>query len=117
VDAAGLLVDPEPGVALDLLPVGHLRGRVAGYAGQALVRAQLLAHHIGAARQLQHTMLTTLLDVAGLRLWPRATGPPMSRAGWRPSPDRASIDIEAVDARLADLLGQRAGRRAVCGRC
>ena len=28
LDAVGLRVDPEPGVALDLLPVGHLRGGV-----------------------------------------------------------------------------------------
>jgi GAF domain-containing protein len=61
---------------------------IAGYAGQALVRARRLAHRVSVAHRMQQAMLTTLPTIPGLTL----------AARYRPADDREDVGGDWYDA-------------------
>jgi serine phosphatase RsbU (regulator of sigma subunit) len=63
---------------------------IAGYAGQALRRADVLAHRVAVAHEMQDAMLTTLPDVDGLEL----------DARYEPADSRENVGGDWSDAAL-----------------
>jgi hypothetical protein len=94
---------------------------IAGYAAQALDRAELLAHRTTVAEQLQQAMLTTLPEIPGLRMAARyqaADSREHVGGDWydaAPLPTRDGHGLPVLAVSVGDVVGHTLQAATVMG--